>query len=101
LKIQGDSDLVILQVKNQFACKNDRLKRYRNVVWDTMELFDVLSLEEEPRMFNEKVDALASCCFNSPTLQDLLEGGKLEIIFRPSILTMLSIGKFLMMMPKS
>jgi ribonuclease HI len=45
LKIQGDSDLVILQVKNQFACKNDKLKRYKNVVWDAMEWFDALSLE--------------------------------------------------------
>jgi ribonuclease HI len=32
LKIQGNSNLVILQVKNQFACKNDKLKRYRNDV---------------------------------------------------------------------
>jgi hypothetical protein len=32
LKVQGDSKLVILEVKNQFACKNQKLKRYRNVV---------------------------------------------------------------------
>jgi ribonuclease HI len=53
LKIQGDSNLVIMQVKNQFIVRMT-LKRYRNVVWDTMELFDVLSLELKHRMFNEK-----------------------------------------------
>jgi hypothetical protein len=58
LKIQGDSDLVILQVKNQFACKNDKFERYINAVWDAMEWFDALSLEVENIMFNERVDAL-------------------------------------------
>jgi hypothetical protein len=85
MKIQGDSDMVILQVKNQFACKNDRLKRYRNVVWDTMEWFDALSLEVEPRMFNEKDDALVVVASTLQPCKYLLEGGKLEIIFRPSI----------------
>lgn len=39
LSIKGYSDLVILQVKNKFACKNERLRKYRNVVWDTMNFF--------------------------------------------------------------
>jgi hypothetical protein len=34
LKVQGEFDLVILQVKNQFACKNDKLKKHINVVWN-------------------------------------------------------------------
>jgi ribonuclease HI len=45
LNIKGDSDLVILQVKNKFACKSERLKRYRNVIWDTIEWFDALDLD--------------------------------------------------------
>ena len=32
LSISGDSDLIILQVKNEFACKCKRLKKYRNAV---------------------------------------------------------------------
>ena len=32
LSIKGDSDLIILQVKNEFACKCKRLKKYKNVV---------------------------------------------------------------------
>ncbi len=34
LKIIGDSDLIISQVNRKFACKSDRLKKYRNAVWD-------------------------------------------------------------------
>jgi hypothetical protein len=37
LNIKGDSDLVILQVKNKYACKSERLRKYRNAIWDTME----------------------------------------------------------------
>ena len=35
LNIKGDSDLVFLQIKNQYQCKNDRLRKYRNSTWDT------------------------------------------------------------------
>ena len=42
LNIKGDSDLVFLQIKNQYQCKNDRLRKYRNAIWDTMEWFETL-----------------------------------------------------------
>jgi len=66
LNIIGDYDQIILQVKGQFACKNERLKRYKNAVWDAMEWFDSLSLETINIMFNEKANALA---ISSSTLQ--------------------------------
>ena len=34
LSIKGDSDLIVQQVKNKFACKCNRLKKYRNAVWE-------------------------------------------------------------------
>ena len=37
LNIKGDSYLVFLQIKNQYQCKNDRLRKYINATWDTME----------------------------------------------------------------
>ena len=49
LNIKGDSDLIIFQVKNRFACKCQHLKKYRNVIWDTMECFDALDLISIPR----------------------------------------------------
>ena len=44
LNIKGDSDLVVLQIKNQYQCKNDKLRKYRNATWDTMEWFDALNI---------------------------------------------------------
>ena len=35
----GDLDLIVQQIKGQFACKCQRLKKYRNAIWDTMEFF--------------------------------------------------------------
>ena len=32
LDIKGDSDLIVQQVKGQFACKCQRLKKYRNAI---------------------------------------------------------------------
>jgi hypothetical protein len=32
LNIKGDSDLILLQVKNKFACKSERLRKYRNAI---------------------------------------------------------------------
>jgi ribonuclease HI len=52
LEVIGDSDLVVLQVKNMYAAKNDRLKWYRHAVWDTIELFDAFSIKEVPREQN-------------------------------------------------
>jgi ribonuclease HI len=40
LKVIGDSDLVVSQVKLKFAAKNERLRKYRDSVRDTIELFD-------------------------------------------------------------
>jgi hypothetical protein len=50
-----------------------------------MEWFDALSIEVEPRMFNEKVDSLSMATLTLHPCKDLLEGGKLDIIFRPFV----------------
>ena len=33
LNIKGHSDLFVLQIKNQYQCKNDKLRKYRNSIW--------------------------------------------------------------------
>jgi ribonuclease HI len=86
LNIKGDSDLVILQVKNKFACKSERLKKYRNAIWDTMELFSALDLISVPREHNNLADKLAVSASTFQPSKELLSGqGKMEVIFRPSI----------------
>ena len=45
LNIKGDSDLVVLQLKNQYQYKIDILRKYRNAIWDTIECFDALNIK--------------------------------------------------------
>jgi hypothetical protein len=86
LNIKGDFDLVILQVKNKFACKSERLKKYINAIWDTMELFDALDLISIPREHNSLADKLAVSTSTFHPSKEMLSGqGKMEIIFRPSV----------------
>ena len=39
LKVLGDSNLVVRQVRNQCQAKHPRLRAYRNEVWDMVENF--------------------------------------------------------------
>lgn len=86
LSIKGDSDLVIMRIKNKFTCKYQRLENYRNVVWDTMEYFDAINIEAIPREKNTLDDELVVA---SPSMQfyaNLIEDKiKMDIIFKPSI----------------
>ena len=86
LSIKGDSDLVIMQLKNKFTCKNQRLKNYRNAVWDTMEHFDALDLEAIPREENSLADELAVAATTFQLSDELIKDKiKMEVIFRPSV----------------
>jgi hypothetical protein len=86
LNIKGDSDLVIQQLKNKFACKSERLSRYRNAIWDTMECFDALNLIVIPRDQNFKADELVVVASTLQLSQDLIKGNiTVEVIFRLSV----------------
>ena len=86
LCIKGDSDLIISQVKSTFACKSERLKKYRNVVWDTLNYFRALNIVVVPRSENFEADKLAVATSTLEFSEDLVKGdGKFEINFKPSI----------------
>ena len=85
LNIKGEFDLIILQVKYQFACNCKMIKKYRNAIQDTMEFFYALKLEAIPKEQNKMADQLAVATSNLQPSQEMLGGdGKLEINFRPS-----------------
>jgi hypothetical protein len=86
LKVIGDSDLIVSQIKKVFVAKNERLRRYRNVVLDTIELFDAFAIKVVPRERNVVVDALAVATSTLQPCRELVNGEcKMEVIFRPSI----------------
>jgi hypothetical protein len=50
---------VIQQLKNKFTCKSERLKGYRNAIWDMLNDFDAINLIAIPREQNSIADELA------------------------------------------
>ena len=85
LSVIGDLDLIVSHVKNQFVAKNNRLRDYRNVVWDTIEMFDAFAIQAVPREENALADALLviTCTFEIPN--HLKEECTFEVLFRPSV----------------
>ena len=86
LSIKGDSDLIVQQIKGQFACKCQRLKRYRNAIWDTMEYFDALNIEAIPRERNSAAYRLVVAASTLQPSDEMLNGDyTLEINYIPSV----------------
>jgi ribonuclease HI len=83
LNIKGDSDLVIQKLKNNFACKSERLKRYRNAIWDSIGDLDALNLISIPREQNAKANELSIAASTLELSDDLIdENISVEVIFR-------------------
>jgi ribonuclease HI len=86
LNIKGDSDLIIQQLKNKFACKSERLRGYRNTILAMMDDFDALNLIAIPREQNSKADELAVAASTLTVSDSLIDGNiSVEVIFRPSV----------------
>ena len=60
LRIYGDSELVVNQVRSLNTTKKNLLKSYRNRVWDLLEDFDAINLISIPRNQNKHADRLAA-----------------------------------------
>ena len=101
LEVKGDSDLIISQVNKQFACKSERLRRYRDAILDLIPCFDHIEFIAIPRDLNVKADRLAvaaSTLQRPPELVD--EEVKMEVIFRPSVPDNVDNCRSLMMISK-
>ncbi|GLJ06993.1 hypothetical protein SUGI_0054950 [Cryptomeria japonica] len=86
LRVKGDAELIVKQVRGLFNVKNKRLKHYRNRVWDEIKDFDAFSIEAIPREQNSKAYSLA---ISSSLLIPHLEFGddtyRVELIYWPSV----------------
>lgn len=60
LKVIGDSELVISQIRSKCASENKRFKQYRNVVWYKIESFDAFSIDWNERSHSKMTDLLAN-----------------------------------------
>jgi ribonuclease HI len=61
--VHGDYELVINQVKVIYQSKHPRLREYRNIVLELLEIFTEYNLSVIPRGQNLIVDALATSAF--------------------------------------
>jgi ribonuclease HI len=86
LKVHGDSELIVQQVRNVYQTKNIRLKDYINEVWDIVEAFFLsFNIVYIPRNQNEQVDSLvvATSTFKPPFPPKLKY--EVEVRYMPSI----------------
>ena len=86
LKVLGDSELVVRQVRNQCQTKHPQLRAYRNEVWDMVENFFLeFNIQFMPREQNRMVDSLAVATSTFRPPQNPLLRYEIEVRYRPSI----------------
>lgn len=84
LVVLGDSELVVSQVKSKYVAKHKRLKKYRNYVWDTVDLFDAFSMEWIDRSKNIMADFLANVALRKDDIT-LARVSQIEFKTRPAV----------------
>ena len=86
LIIDGDSQLVIQQVKSIYSCNDKRLLSCRKRVWDIFDDFESLSIRSIPRRKNMVADAVAiSASALQPVERTKLKNFLVELVAVPFI----------------
>ena len=49
MKVYGDSEIVVKQIRNKIHCISMHLKAYQNEVWDLLINFHALNISSIPR----------------------------------------------------
>lgn len=87
LYVWGDAKMIVIQVWGNFQVKNQRLKHYQNLVWDSIEFLDEFSINVVPRESNSREDALVVYgSFLIPHLNSTQDKFIVDMIFRPSVI---------------
>ena len=88
LRIYGDSELVVNQVRSLNTTKNNLLKSYRNRVWDLLEDFHAINLFSIPRNRNKHADRLAAIGAEFDVPKEVNSKGwnkHIKVVVRPAI----------------
>lgn len=64
ISIQGDSELIIRQIKGEYSTKSPRLREYRNTILDLLKTFKKYELMFIPRAQNHLAIELAFAASN-------------------------------------
>ena len=87
LKVFGDSEIIVKQIRNQIHCVSPHLKAYQNEVWDLLKCFNAFNIISIPRLKNAVADLLAT---SATRLVPTNNRCSVELLFRPSVLDMIT-----------
>ena len=87
LKVFGDSEIIVKQIRNQIHCISPHLKSYHNEVWDLLKCFNAFNIVSIPRLKNAAADLLAT---SVARLVPSTNQCSIELLFRPSVLDMIT-----------
>ena len=60
LKVYGDSEIIVKQIRNQIHCISPHLKAYQNEVWDLLKSFYAFNIVSIPRLKDAAADLLST-----------------------------------------
>ena len=82
LKVFGDYEIIVRQVRNTIHCLSPHLKGYRFEVWNLIMHFNAFNITAVPRLQNDVANLLAT---STSRLVATNNKCSIELIFRPSI----------------
>ena len=88
VKVSGDSDLIVNQVRGLHMTKNDKLKGYKQRVLDLIEDFDAFNIVAIHRKLNHHVDRLAVVVAEFSIVDNISKEvvqKYIKVVVRPSI----------------
>ena len=87
LKVYGDSEIIVKQIRNQIHCISPHLKAYQNEVWDLLKFFYAFNIVSIPRLKNVAADLLAT---SAARLVPSNNRRSIELLFRPLVPDMIT-----------
>ena len=87
MKVYGDSEIIVKQIRNQIHCISPHLKAYQNEVWDLLNFFYTFNIVSIPRLKNAAANLLAT---SAARLVPSNNKCSIELLFRPSVPDMIT-----------
>ena len=86
IKVFGDSQIVVDQVRKRIHCNSPHLVRYQHEVWSLIDIFYSFNITYIPREKNQDANLIVGMV-SKPLLDLRLNKNKcyVELIFRPSV----------------
>ena len=87
LKVYGDSEIIVKQIRNQIHYISPHLKAFQNEVWDLLKKNYAFNIVSIPRLKNAAADLLAT---SAARLVPSNNRCSIELLFRPSVPDMIT-----------